>query len=217
MELPARSRSAALLQILFFLLVVRPFLLFFLGMRVRGRELLPSAEPFVLIANHSSHLDTVALLSLFPLRRLERIQPVAAADYFERNRWISWASRALFNILPIARREISRENDPIDKMLAALRANRSLILFPEGTRGGANEVGHFKTGIARLTAQMPEVAIVPAFLENLGRSLPKGQLVPLPLFCELRIGRPLHPRGTRVEIVSELERAVADLRAAEVA
>ncbi len=209
---PARPRGATALQIAFFLLFVRPFLLLFIGLRVRGGANLPRTDPFVLIANHSSHLDTLSLLSLFPLRRLARIQPVAAADYFERNRVVSWLSRSFFNILPIARRDITAQNDPIRRMVAALRAGRSLILFPEGTRGAANEVGHFHTGIARLATLLPEIAIVPAYLENMGRALPKGQFVPVPIFCEIRVGQPLCPRGNRKEIVVELEEAVRRLR-----
>src|SRR6185436_8138532 len=76
-------------QVVLFALLVKPFLTLFIGLRVRGRDHLPQSGQFVLIANHSSHLDTASLLSLFPLTRLRRIQPVAAADYFESNRFIS--------------------------------------------------------------------------------------------------------------------------------
>src|SRR5262245_66539409 len=81
---PLTLRS--ILQMLFFALAVRPFLVLFIGLRVRGREHIPGSGPFILVANHSSHLDTISLLSLFPLTRLRGIRPVAAADYFERNR-----------------------------------------------------------------------------------------------------------------------------------
>jgi len=201
-----------LLQAAFFVLFVRPFLLLFIGLRIRGREHLPAREPFVLIANHSSHLDTLTLLSLFPLARLRRIRPVAAADYFERNRFVAWLSRTFFNILPIARRKITAENDPIRQMLVALEHGDALILFPEGTRGAGNDVGHFHTGVARLALKMPELAIVPAWLRNMGRALPKGQFVPVPIFCEIALGPSSRPKGTRDEIVAQLEAAVRGLR-----
>src|SRR5262245_37370030 len=75
----ARMRLRDLAQILFFALIVRPLMTIFIGRRAQGRQWLPGAGPFVLLANHSSHLDTVSLLSLFPLCRLHEIRPVAAA------------------------------------------------------------------------------------------------------------------------------------------
>ena len=87
-----------LAQMMFFMLVLRPFMTLFIGLRVRGREHLPRSGPFILVANHSSHLDTASLLSLFPLTRLPGLRPVAGADYFERNRFISVFSKTCFNI-----------------------------------------------------------------------------------------------------------------------
>jgi 1-acyl-sn-glycerol-3-phosphate acyltransferase len=200
-------------QRFFFALVVRPFLRLFIGVRVRGHEHLPASDPFILVANHSSHLDAASLLSLFPLARLHRIQPVAAADYFGRSRPLAWFTRTFFNILPIARRNFTPENDPRAHMLAALRAGRSLIIFPEGTRG-AGTLGHFKRGVAHLVEQMPEVPVVPAYLANLGRSLPKGEWVPVPFIAEIRLGPPRTLRGTQDEIAAALEAAVRELGAA---
>jgi 1-acyl-sn-glycerol-3-phosphate acyltransferase len=202
-----------LCQVVFFALVVRPFETLFIGLRVRGREHVPPGDPFVLVANHTSHLDTVALLSLFPLARLGRIRPVAAADYFERTPLVSLVSHALFNVLTVARAHLSRENNPLERMLVALGSGESLILFPEGTRGRGGEPGHFLPGVAHLVERAPEVPIVPAYLVNMGRALPKGSILPVPFFCEVRLGPPLHPKGSREEIVGQLERAVAALAA----
>ncbi|MGH7602098.1 MAG: lysophospholipid acyltransferase family protein, partial [bacterium] len=157
-----------LLQILFFALFVKPFMALFIGLRVRGKENLPKADPFVLIANHTSHLDTISLLSLFPVTRLRHIHPVAAADYFERNQLIALFTKICFNILPIARKDFSPGNHPLDRMEARLRAGESLIVFPEGTRGSSEEMGPFRSGIARLLERTPEVPVVPAYLVNMG-------------------------------------------------
>ncbi len=200
------------LQKAFFALGVRPFLVLFIGLRVRGREHLPADDPFILVANHASHLDTASLLALFPLRRLATIRPVAAADYFERNSLRSWLGRRLFNILPIARERITPENNPLARMSAAIASGESLILFPEGTRGSGAEIGRFKTGVAHLVERCPGVPIVPAYLANMGRALPKGDWVPVPFLCEIRIGPELFPNGSREEIVEQLERAVRALR-----
>jgi 1-acyl-sn-glycerol-3-phosphate acyltransferase len=198
-------------QALFMLLVLRPFFLLFIGLRVRGREHLPPEDPFILVANHSSHLDAASLLTLFPLSRLRRIRPVAARDYFERNAAVAWLSRVLFNILPIARKAITPEDHPVEAMRRALERGESLILFPEGTRGAGPGPAPFHAGVARLVEAVPGVPVVPAYLENMGRSLPKGEFLPVPFFCEVRLGPPLRPAGTRAEVLAQVERAVRAL------
>ena len=214
---PKRPITAGnVVQMIFFALVIRPFLALFIGLRVRGREYLPESGPFILVANHSSHLDTVSLLSLFPLNRLRRIRPVAAADYFERNKIISVLTKTMFNILPIARKHLTPENNPIRQMRAALEAGDSLIIFPEGTRGSGEELGEFRSGVAHLLEKMPEARVVPAYLINMGRSLPKGEFIPVPFFCEIRLGMPLKIRGNRREITASLEAAVRELKDAGV-
>ena len=198
-------------QIAAFALAIKPFMALFIGLRVRGRQHLSGREPFILIANHSSHLDTISLLSLFPLGRLRRIRPVAAADYFERNKFVSLFTKTLFNILPIARKNITAENNPLRRMVAAIEAGDSLIIFPEGTRGSGKRVGEFKSGVAHLIGKLPGVAVVPAYLVNMGRSLPKGEFIPVPFFCEIRIGPPRVVEGNRQEITKALEAAVLEL------
>lgn len=198
-------------QMIVFALAVKPFMALFIGLRVRGREHLAGTEPFVLIANHSSHLDTISLLSLFPLRRLRRIRPVAAADYFERNRFVSLFTKTLFNILPIARKNITTENNPLRRMRDAIEAGDSLIIFPEGTRGSGEQIGEFRSGVAHLIEKTPGVPVVPAYLVNMGRSLPKGEFIPVPFFCEIRIGASRILQGSRQEITRALEAAVREL------
>ncbi len=201
-----------LAQIAFFALVVRPIMTLFIGLRVRGREHLDVPDPFVLVANHSSHLDTISLLSLFPLGRLRRIRPCAASDYFARNRVVLALSRTLFNILPIERENIRPEDHPIERMRRTLEGGENLLLFPEGTRGKGGEIGELRAGIAHLAEQVPGLSVLPAYLENMGRALPKGEFLPVPFFCEVRFGPPRRLSGTREQMLAELRSELETLR-----
>ena len=212
-ESPNRLLAAlrGVAQQCFFTVVVRPFVHAVLGLRILGRENLPPTDPFILVSNHASHLDAVVLLSLFHGRRLRRIHPAAAADYFRRSRLLFWLTSTFFNILPIERKHITRSNDPCRVMQAALEAGESLIVFPEGTRGSGNELQAFHAGIAHLARREPGVPVIPAHLTNTGRSLPKGTWVPLPLLCEVRIGGRLHLQGSPGEASRDLAAAVRAL------
>jgi 1-acyl-sn-glycerol-3-phosphate acyltransferase len=208
------NRWRDLTQAAFFVLVVRPFMTLFIGLRVRGREHLAAPGPFVLVANHSSHLDTVALLSLFPLRRLRSIRPCAAADVFDRTRTRAFWSRLLFHVLPIERVDIRPEDHPLDRMAAALMRGESLILFPEGTRGAGGAMGPFKSGVARLAELMPGLTFIPTYLCNIGRALPKGEFLPVPFFCEIRIGEPMRLTGEKDAMLQSLRSRMEALQEA---
>lgn len=201
-----------LAQVLFFALFVRPFMALFIGLRVRGREHLRVPDPIVLVANHSSHLDTLSLLSLFPLSRLRRLRPCAAADYFARNRVVLALSRTFFNILPIDRTKLRTGEHPVERMQRALERGESLLLFPEGTRGAGSGIGELKAGIAHLAERHPGLVVLPAWLENMGRALPKGEYLPVPFFCAVRFGAPRRLTGTREQMLEQLRGELEALR-----
>jgi 1-acyl-sn-glycerol-3-phosphate acyltransferase len=207
-----RGSVADWVQRVFFFLVGRPFLAFFIGLRIRGREHLAGAFPFLLVANHTSHLDTLSLLSLFPLKELWRVRPVAAADYFETTRVVSTLTRTLFNTLPIPRKNFTPETHPLKTMGDALDRGEGLILFPEGTRGMQQKgIAPFRKGAAHLIASRPGLRVVPVHLGNMGRSLPKGEWIPVPFFCSVSVGEPLELTGSPEEITARLEEAVRAL------
>ena len=197
---------------IFFIFIVKPILTLFFGVRVIGRENLQANKPFVIVANHSSHLDALALLSIFPLSQLNRIRPVAAGDYFLRNKYIAWLALNIFNIIPISRRNITRATNPLPKMLEILNSNQSLIIFPEGTRNtDISERGKFLPGVSHIVMHAPEVEVLPIYLINLGRCLPKGEWIPIPFFCEIIIGQPFTPKGSKGEILEAIKNAVLAL------
>lgn len=195
----------------FFLLIVKPVLAVMLGVNLFRRENLPRQGPFILIANHNSHLDTIALMNLFPLKELHRIHPAAAADYFMRNRLLAWFSTSFLNIIPIPRSGFTKSDNPLTRMSAVLEQGDSLIVFPEGSRGQPEQMSEFKSGIAHLIRKYPHIPVIPVFLRGLGRSLPKGEFLPVPFFCDIVIGAPCFPHGEKAEIVSSLEQTVHNL------
>ncbi|GAB4184706.1 MAG: lysophospholipid acyltransferase family protein [Simkaniaceae bacterium] len=152
---------------------------------------MPRKGPAIVIANHNSHLDAVVLMSLFPLKSLGKIHPIAAADYFLANRFLKWFSTKIIGIIPF-KRKVCREN-PFEEVEKALKREEIIIFFPEGTRGEAEKLSSLKNGIAHLAKKFPEVPIIPIFLHGLGKALPKGDPILVPFLIDIVIGNALPP------------------------
>lgn len=195
---------------LFFALLVRPLLWIVLGFNVRHRERLPTAGPAVIVANHNSHLDTLALMALFPLGVLDHLRPVAAADYFLKSRGLAWLSLRLIGILPLARQP-KAGTDPLAGCVAALDRGDILILFPEGSRGEPERLQAFKAGIAHLVRRRPATPVIPVFLHGFGKALPRGEALLVPFFCDVFVGEPVAWCGDKHRFVASLERTLQSL------
>ena len=202
---------ARFLRIAFFLLFVRPVLLIVLGMNVRGREHLPTKGPAIVVANHNSHLDTLTLMALFPLRDLPRLRPVAAADYFLKNKLLAWFALNIIGILPLTRGAVKK--NPLADMEAALDRGEILILFPEGSRGEPEQRADFKRGVAYLAKARPQASVHPVFIYGLGKALPKGSLILVPFNCDVIAGEAFAWDGSATEFMETLETRMAALAA----
>jgi 1-acyl-sn-glycerol-3-phosphate acyltransferase len=201
-----------MLRPLFYLLLVKPLVLFMLGMNVRGREHLPLSGPAIIVANHNSHLDTVALLSLFPLHLINKVHPVAAADYFFSNRFIKWFALHIAGIIPIDRKSKTIGLNIFTPVINALDQQAIVIIFPEGTRGEPEKMGKIKNGIAHLLSERPDIPVIPVFFHGLGKCLPKGEIVLVPFFVDAFIGEPLHWEGSRQLFMDKLARTMTELQ-----
>jgi 1-acyl-sn-glycerol-3-phosphate acyltransferase len=162
------------------------------GVRGEWRGCAPDPRRRVYFANHRSHADFVLIWTVLPgpLRRLTR--PVAGADYWLKGRLRTFIGQRVFRAVLINRHPVTRDADPIAIMAAALDQKSSLILFPEGTRNtGEEPLLPFKSGLYHLAKARPDVELVPVWIENLNRVMPKGEFVPIPLLCTVTMGAPI--------------------------
>jgi 1-acyl-sn-glycerol-3-phosphate acyltransferase len=155
----------------------------------------PEPRQRIYFANHSSHLDFVVLWSALPPEIRAATRPVAAKDYWDRNKVKLYIASTVFRAVLIERPESGRGQDSARTMLrslfGALDEGSSLIIFPEGRRSDGTGVGEFKAGLFHLCRHKPEIEAVPVYLENLNRVLPKGEFLPAPLLSRVRFGAPL--------------------------
>jgi 1-acyl-sn-glycerol-3-phosphate acyltransferase len=196
-------------------LVIRGLLRTYLRFEIVGAENLPNDESFVLVANHSSHLDTLCLLAALPLRRLHRAFPVAAEDYFFQSLPRTWIAAVVVNALPFARQMRVRESLSICAEVLTNPGN-VLIIFPEGTRSRTGELQPFRSGIGALLAGR-DVSVLPCYVQGAFRAWPKGRRLPRPGKVRLIVGAPRNYSSRSAEkselcgIASELHRAVQEL------
>jgi 1-acyl-sn-glycerol-3-phosphate acyltransferase len=170
-------------------------------------------RPRLYYANHSSLFDFLVIWAALPASQRKITRAAAARDYWTKNPLRYFLAVKVFKATLIERRHPTQENNPLADMLEVLDANRSLIIFPEGTRGTGEGIGQFQSGIYHLCRERPQVEAVPVYLENLNRILPKGELLPLPLLCRVVFGEPLHlaPSETRQAFLERARQAVLTL------
>ncbi|MGV1755631.1 lysophospholipid acyltransferase family protein [Rhizobium sp. A22-96] len=167
----------------------------------------------IYFANHSSHGDFILIWAVLPPRLRRRVRPVAGADYWLKSSLNSFIGRDVFNAVLIERDREARKEDPVTQMTQALDDGSSLILFPEGTRNLTEvPLQPFKSGLFHLTQARPDIDLVPVWIDNLNRVMPKGEFVPIPLICTVTFGEALHI-GEAEEKADFLARAEAALLA----
>ncbi|MBA3481770.1 MAG: 1-acyl-sn-glycerol-3-phosphate acyltransferase [Pirellulales bacterium] len=160
------------------------------GASVRWVESQPDTCQRVYFANHTSHLDVILVWSALPTRVRRLTRPVAAKDY-----WIRGAVRRYlaktFNAMLIDRTEIKVHQSPVDLMLREVGRTHSIIMFPEGGRSTGETVGEFKSGLYYLAKKRPELELIPVYINNMNRILPRGEFLPVPLLSSVTFGPPL--------------------------
>lgn len=163
------------------------------GARADWQGSLPEPRCRVYFANHASHADTVAIIVALPARLRERTHPVAALDYWGGSALRRFIALKLLRAVLIDRKGDPKQQDPLAPLVPILEAGESLVIFPEGTRGSGEEVGAFRSGLFHLAQRCPQAELVPVYLDNLARIMPKGSFLPVPITCTARFGAPLRP------------------------
>jgi len=176
----------------------------------------PKAEQRIYFANHQSHFDWVLIWAALPhdLRAVTR--PIAARDYWTSSKLKHWITREIFNAVYVSRQRTDDE-DPLEPLMEALRHGDSLVIFPEGTRGNKAEPAPFKAGLYHLAEAFPDVHLIPAWIDNVQRVMPKGEVVPVPILCSVTFGAPLmlQPGEDKRAFLDRARRAVMALRAVQ--
>jgi 1-acyl-sn-glycerol-3-phosphate acyltransferase len=187
------------------------------GAQARWIGCAPAAVQRIYFGNHSSHADFALIWASLPYDLRVRTRPVAGADYWENGRLRRFIIHEVLRGVLIERAGTARTQDPIEVILAALECGDSLIVFPEGTRNTTDEILlPFKSGIYRVACQRPDVELVPVWMENLGRVLPKGEFVPVPLLCSVNFGAPMRLRDgeDKASFLGRARQALLDLAGA---
>lgn len=182
------------------------------GVKLLPLEALPST-PAIYFANHSSHLDFTTIWAALPKKLRTKVRPVAGRDYWDKTPRRRRIAKDFFNAVLIERKRVTVTTNPLEPMLAALDAGNSLIVFPEGTRSFDGKISEFKSGLHHLAKARPDVVLVPIYLQDLNRILPKGDFLPVPLLGSLSLGAPLRlaPEENKVAFLQRAREAVLAL------
>ncbi len=199
-----------ILKILFVAVIVKPIILIILGLNIKDRQKLPLKGPAIIAANHNSHLDTMVMFSLYPLSKVHKLRPVAAADYFLCNPFIAWFSLNVIGIIPLSRSG-SIKKDLFKECHEALDNEDILLIFPEGTRGEPEKTSKLKKGLYYLCKDRTDTKIIPVMTHGLGRALPRGEALFVPFTCDIVIGDELPAFNNSKELLALLSKNYSQL------
>jgi len=172
----------------------------------------PRAEQRIYFANHQSHFDWVLIWASLPQELRAQTRPIAARDYWTSSPLKKWLTSDVFNAIYVSRTRSTPDEDPLEPLVEALGKGDSLVIFPEGTRSNKGEPMPFKAGLYHLAEQFPEVDLIPTWIDNVQRVMPKGEVVPVPILCTVTFGAPLRLQADEDKRVF-LERARRELMA----
>jgi 1-acyl-sn-glycerol-3-phosphate acyltransferase len=161
------------------------------GAQARWYGCPPKAEQRIYFANHQSHIDLVLMWAAMPTELRHNTRAIAAKDYWTKSKFKQWITTAVFNVVYVERARTAGDEDPLAPLIDALESGDSVIIFPEGTRGFEPEPAAFKAGLYNLAVKFPSVRLIPAWINNVQRVMPKGEVIPVPILCSVTFGAPI--------------------------
>jgi 1-acyl-sn-glycerol-3-phosphate acyltransferase len=189
------------------------FARFITAVRGRWAGVEPTDEQRIYFANHQSHIDWVLIWAALPSDLRAVTRPIAARDYWTATPFKHWITREIFNAVYVSRQRTD-DQDPLEPLVEALSHGDSLVIFPEGTRGNKGDPQPFKSGLYHLAQQFPHVQLIPAWIDNVQRVMPKGEVVPVPILCSVTFGAPMQllPGEDKRAFLERARDAVVSLR-----
>lgn len=185
-------------------LLMRNFLRIIFGISYKNLDSIKAQNQFIIIANHNSHMDTISILSAIPTKHLTMVFPIAAGDYFGKNKLTKFLTEFFINTLLITRIKTTEKNNALENIDQLLKNGKSIIIFPEGSRGEAEVMQDFKHGASILLKKNPNLPFIPIFLKGMGKALPKGDPFLIPMECQVRIGNPIWIKNIQEKEISEI-------------
>ncbi len=184
------------------------------GCHSRQVGLCAPSGPRVYFANHTSNLDAVVVWSSLPRQCRKNCRIVAARDYWGKTAIRRWLSCRVFHAVLIDRTSVSHRRSPLTAITACLDEGCSVIIFPEGTRGDGDQTAEFKPGLWHIAKARPDVELVPVWIENLSRVLPKGEILPVPIAVAVTLGEPVLREETedKQSFLDRCRQAMLDLK-----
>lgn len=195
--------------------IVRAFLKVIVGVKFQIPVFLKKESQFIIVANHNSHLDTMAILASLPSTIIHKVKPVAAGDHFGKTKVKRKLTNYFVNTLLIQRKRDKEnpQNDPINQMIKAIDEGYSLILFPEGTRGEPEVSQPFKPGVAYVLKERPNLKYVPAYMTGMGTAMPKDDNLIVPFNSTLTFGKPTEIASNEIgDILKQIEDDLNELK-----
>lgn len=186
---------------------------FFSGATVRWVDCQPDTCQRIYFANHTSHVDSLILWASLPRQLRNITRPVAAKDYWDGGPIRRYLAK-VFNACLVDRKEVKVRNSPVDILLREMGDKYSLIIFPEGGRNASGELGAFKSGLYYLGKRRPDLELVPVYLDNMNRVMPKGEVLPVPMLTSISIGGPiwLEPGENKTQFLDRARQAILNLK-----
>lgn len=197
----------------FYLIIIRPFLKLIIGVKFTNRNQLKKIDQFIIVANHNSHFDSVSIMAAMPIKKMNQVKTVAAGDYFGKKKFTRLLMHLFFNAILINRDRKKGEPSIIDVLDKNLKEGKSLILYPEGSRGKPGVISDFKKGVAILLSKNPNIPFIPVYLDGFGKVLPKDKKIIIPMVCKVRFGNPIYAKTADIEtILGEVKKAIIELK-----